>query len=138
MKPIYSILLSVLLIQSVVAVAQTQDKAAPDEETKAAINAYKIAEAELKSVFNQVLTMYSSDTEFLKNLRESQNIWVKFRTAELKTKFPERGPGEYGSVYTMCVNDFLTEMTNARITTLKDWIKGTYEGDVCSGSVKIN
>ena len=138
MKPIKSLLLSLLLIQSILTMAQTQDKMAQDEETKAAINAYKLADVELNSVYNQILTMYSSDTEFLKNVRESQNIWVKFRTAELKTKFPARGPGEYGSVYTMCVNDFLTEMTNARITTLKEWIKGTYEGDVCSSSVKIN
>jgi uncharacterized protein YecT (DUF1311 family) len=138
MKQLRTLLLFLLLIQSLLTIAQTQDKTSPDEETKAAINAYKLADAELNSVFNQILTMYSSDTEFLKNLRESQALWVKFRTAELKTKFPARGPGEYGSVYTMCVNDFLTEMTNQRVTTLKEWIKGTYEGDVCSGSVKIN
>jgi len=138
MKQIKSLLLSILLIQSMLTMAQTQDKMPQDEETKAAINAYKAADVELNSVYNQILKMYSADAEFLKNLRESQNIWIKFRTAELKTKFPERGPGEYGSVYTMCVNDFLTEMTIQRTTTLKDWIKGTYEGDVCSGSVKIN
>src|SRR5215204_3249988 len=99
MKPIKSLLLSLLLIQSILTMAQTQDKMPQDEETKAAVNAYKLVEVELNSVFNQILTMYSSDTEFLKNLRESQALWLKFRTAELKTKFPARGPGEYGNVY---------------------------------------
>jgi len=119
------------------AMAQTQDKLpTQDEETKAAIKEYKLVEGELNQVFSKVLTVYKSDVEFIKNIKESQDLWIKFRAAELKAKFPEGG--EYGSVYTMCVNDFLTEMTNERITTLKLWLKGTYQGDVCSGSVRIN
>jgi uncharacterized protein YecT (DUF1311 family) len=126
-----------LLIQCIVTVAQTQDKLpTQDEETKAAIKEYKMVEIELNQVFSKVLTVYKSDVEFIKNIKESQDLWVKFRAAELKTKFPEGG--EYGSAYTMCVNDFLTEMTNERITTLKLWLKGTYQGDVCSGSIRIN
>ncbi len=139
MKQIKLLVLLVLLVQSLITMAQIQDKlSSQDEETKAAMKEFKIVDAELKTVFNKILEMYKSDTEFVKNLKESQDIWMKFRAAELKTKFPERAPGAYGSPYTMCVNDYLTEMTNERITKLNTWIKGTYEGDVCSGSVKIN
>jgi len=139
MKQIRLLGLSMLLIQSILTMAQTQDKLpTQDEETKAAIKEFKIVEAELSSVFNKILTMYESDIEFIKNIKESQELWIKFRAAELKAKFPERGPGAYGSVYTMCVNDYLTELTNERITKLNTWLKGTYEGDVCSGSIKIN
>jgi len=139
MKQFRLLVLSMLLIQSVMTVAQTQDKLpSQDEETKAAIKAFKTVDAELNTVFNKILTMYKTDVEFIKNIKESQELWVKFRAAELKTKFPERGPGAYGDVYTMCVNDYLTELTNQRITTLNAWVKGTYEGDICSGSVKIN
>lgn len=116
--------------------AQTQDKLANvDEETKAAIKEYNMVQSELNQVFSKVLTVYKADAEFVKNIKESQDLWLKFRAAELKTKFPEGR--EYGSPYTLCVNDFLTEMTNERITTLKLWLKGTYQGDVCSGSVRI-
>lgn len=137
MKQFRLLVLSMLLIQSIMVMAQTQDKLpTQDDETKAAIKEYKMVEGELNQVFSKVLTVYKTDVEFIKNIRESQDLWIKFRAAELKAKFPEGR--EYGSVYTMCVNDFLTEMTNERITTLKLWLKGTYEGDVCSGSVKIN
>ncbi len=137
MKQFRLLVLSMLLTQSIIAMAQTQDKLpTQDEETKAAIKEYKLLEGELNQVFSKVLTVYKSDVEFIKNIKESQDLWIKFRAAELKAKFPEGR--EYGSVYTMCVNDFLTEMTNERITTLKLWLKGTYQGDVCSGSVRIN
>jgi len=136
MKQIRPLVLSMLLIQNILTMAQTQDKLPQDEETKAAVKEYKMIEGELNQVFNKVLTVYKSDVDFIKNIKESQDLWVKFRAAELKAKFPEGR--EYGSAYTMCVNDFLTEMTNERITTLKLWLKGTYQGDVCSGSVRIN
>ena len=136
MKQIRQLVLSMLLIQNILTMAQTQDKLPQDEETKAAVKEYKMIEGELNQVFNKVLTVYKSDVDFIKNIKESQDLWVKFRAAELKAKFPEGR--EYGSAYTMCVNDFLTEMTNERITTLKLWLKGTYQGDVCSGSVRIN
>jgi len=136
MKQIRLLTLAMLLFQTILTTAQTQDKLPPDEETKAAIGEFKLVEAELNTVFNKVLTQYKSNAEFVKNMKESQDLWIKFRAAELKAKFP--ASGEYGSVYTMCVNDYLTEMTNERITKLNTWLKGTYEGDVCSGSVKIN
>ena len=125
-----------LLFQGILTMAQTQDKGTQDEETKAAIAEFKLVEAELNTVFNKIVTAYKSNAEFIKNIKESQDLWIKFRAAELKAKFP--AGGEYGSVYTMCVNDYLTEMTNERITKLNTWLEGTYEGDVCSGSVKIN
>ena len=137
MKQIVFLLLPILLAQSMMTIAQTQDKLpTEDEETKAAIKEYKMVEGELNQVFNKVLTVYKSDVEFVKNIKESQDLWVKFRAAEVKAKFPLGR--EYGSAYTVCVNDFLTHMTNERMTTLKLWLKGTYQGDVCSGSVRIN
>jgi len=136
MKQIRLLALSMLLFQTILVTAQTQDKGTQDEETKAAVAEFKLVEAELSTVFNKVLTQYKSNVEFVKNMKESQDLWIKFRSAELKAKFP--AGGAYGNVYTMCVNDFLTEMTNERITKLNTWLIGTYEGDVCSGSVKIN
>jgi hypothetical protein len=37
----------------------------------------------------------------------------------------------------MCVSMYLENLTNQRISTLKEWIDGIEEGDVCLGSVKM-
>jgi uncharacterized protein YecT (DUF1311 family) len=64
-------------------------------------------------------------------------LWIQFRDAEMKMKYPEREDGYYGSVYPMCWSMYLTQLTTERITTLKQWLDGTEEGDVCAGSVRI-
>lgn len=97
----------------------------------------KNSETELKAVYEKILVEYKGDTEFIKNLKESQSLWTKLRDTELKTKFPNREAGYYGSVQPMCVNDYLTELTNERIKRLRTWLTGTEEGDVCPGSIKI-
>ena len=56
--------------------------------------------------------------------------------AQLEMKFPEREPGYYGSVLSMCKSSYLEELTNKRIKELEEWIEGCEEGDVCCGSVK--
>ena len=37
----------------------------------------------------------------------------------------------------MCEAIYLNELTKSRIETLKTWLEGIEEGDICSGSVKI-
>lgn len=37
----------------------------------------------------------------------------------------------------MCVSMYLEKLTRERIKTLKEWINGVEEGDVCIGSVKM-
>ena len=54
-------------------------------------------------------------------------------------KFPaENKQLEYGSVYPMCYSLFLKEMTEERTKKLRVWLTGIKEGDICSGSVKMN
>jgi uncharacterized protein YecT (DUF1311 family) len=77
------------------------------------------------------------DTIFIKNLKSSQRIWITFRDAELKMKYPEREPGWYGSIHPMCVSSYLAELTNERIKTLKEWIEGIEEGESCGGSIRL-
>jgi hypothetical protein len=54
----------------------------------------------------------------------------------MKMKYPDREPGYYGSVESMCWSNYLTQLTSERIKTLNQWIDGTEEGDVCAGTVK--
>src|SRR4030042_6032277 len=49
---------------------------------------FKKADAELNKVYNTLLQNEKSDAIFIKNLRESQKAWIKFRDAELAATFP--------------------------------------------------
>ena len=112
-------------------------------QTQAQMNAelqksYNNSDKKLNVVYQSILEEYKNDTIFLKALRLSQRNWIKFRDSELKMKYPERETeGYYGSVYPMCEAIYLNELTKSRIKTLKTWLEGIEEGDVCSGSVKM-
>jgi uncharacterized protein YecT (DUF1311 family) len=106
------------------------------EMNEKANEAFKKADKELNEIYKTILTDYKSDTLFIKNLKSSQRIWITFRDTELKVKYPETEAGYYGCVYPMCVSIYLEQLTLDRIKTLKVWIDGIEEGDVCTGSVK--
>ncbi|MBA9075957.1 lysozyme inhibitor LprI family protein [Rufibacter quisquiliarum] len=97
---------------------------------------YQKADKELNEVYQKILTDYKSDTAFISNLKASQRIWVSFRDAELKMKYPEREPGHYGSIHAICRAAFLEELTSERIKKLRVWLTGVKETDACTGSVK--
>ena len=61
---------------------------------------YKKADKKLNEVYQAILKEYKSDAEFIKNLRASQRIWITFRDAEVKVKFPDREAGYYGGIDT--------------------------------------
>lgn len=107
------------------------------EMNQEAQNKYKKADTELNSVYQNILKEYSSDSVFIKNLRASQRIWIQFREAEMKAKFPDRPDGYYGSIQPLCWSSYLTELTQERTNKLNVWLEGSEEGDMCSGSVKI-
>ena len=94
------------------------------------------ADLELNSVYQKILQEYREDTVFIKNLIKTQKIWIKFRDAQVETKFPEREPGWYGSMYPMCVSGYLEKLTRDRIKTLKEWLAGVVDGESCGGSIK--
>jgi uncharacterized protein YecT (DUF1311 family) len=107
------------------------------EMNQSANNDFLKADKELNSVYQKIIKEYKSDIKFIKNLKTSQKIWIQFRDAEMKVKFPETEDGYYGSVFPMCWSMELTELTKVRTKELKIWLTGIAEGDVCSGSVKI-
>ncbi|WP_395075763.1 lysozyme inhibitor LprI family protein [Flavobacterium sp.] len=126
------ILTIVISLISIYSFSQTQYDMNQEENDK-----FKLADKELNSTYQKILKEYKTYTAFLKNLKISQNIWIKFRDAEMKTKYPDRGAGYYGSVQPMCWSIHLTQLTNERTNDLKIWLTGIEEGSVCSGSVNI-
>jgi len=113
------------------AFGQTQFEMNQEEQ-----NIYLKADKKLNNVYNQILKEYKSDTEFIKNLKIAQRIWIQFRDAEMKLKYPDREQGYYGSIHPMCLSIYLTELTEERTKKLKMWLTGIDEYDACSGSIK--
>ena len=127
------IVITFLIIISINGIGQTQSEMNYEQN-----KSYSNAEDELNTVYKAILKEYSTDTVFIEALRTSQRIWIKFRASELEMKFPDRGISDYyGSVYPMCKSSYLERLTKKRVKTLKIWLEGIEEGDVCSGSVKM-
>ena len=112
--------------------AQTQT-----ELNQQAHKKYQRVDRELNDVYRQIMNLYKSDSSFIQNLKSSQRIWIQFRDAELKVKYPDRESAYYGSIYSMCEANYLKELTEMRIDRLKTWLNGVEEGDVCSGSIVV-
>ncbi len=125
-------ILPLLLIVGAVAQAQTQD-----EINRQANNAFKDADKELTVIYQSILKDYKLDTVFVKRLRLAQQAWIVFRDAEVKMVFPDRQPGYYGDVLPQCIANFKEQLTRSRAETLKAWLTGAEQGDVCSGSKKF-
>ncbi|MDB5200956.1 MAG: hypothetical protein JWQ27_365 [Ferruginibacter sp.] len=113
--------------------AQTQAEMNQDAQ-----KAYKRSEAEINTVYQQILKAYSDDQLFIKNLRAAQRLWIQFRDAEMKAKFPARPGNYYGSVFPTCWSNYMKALTDERIAKLKTWLEPVPEGEVCGGSVNRN
>ena len=96
----------------------------------------KKADVELNNTYNKILNIYKDDSLFIKKLKIAQNAWIVFRDAYLKSIYPHDDSNYYGSDYPMCYSNTMAEITTERVKELKQWIDGTEEGDVCSGSIK--
>ena len=95
------------------------------------------ADAELNRVYRQIQQLYQDDPIFLAKLKQSQRMWINQRDADLALRFPAEDTAfSYGSAYPVCYAAVATDLTTQRISFLKQWISGSEEGDICSGSVK--
>ncbi|AUD00873.1 lysozyme inhibitor LprI family protein [Spirosoma pollinicola] len=110
-------------------------------QTQSAMNSaqaqtFQQADKAFNVVYQKILKQYSTDKEFIKNLKTAQRIWVQFRDADVKMKYSDRPTGYYGSMQSFCESSYRTELTQQRTKTLTIWLTGIEEGDTCAGSVK--
>ncbi len=131
MKIIKIFLPVLILLFSLNLYPQTQS-----DMTYAALQDYKLAETELNDIFSKILKEYKADKVFIKNLKVSQKQWIKFRDAEVRLKFPDYN-SKPGTAHSMCQLFYLKDLTETRIASLKKWLSGAEEGDVCAGSIKV-
>jgi len=107
------------------------------EMNKESYAEYNKSDKTLNEIYKTILSEYKSDTIFVENFKKSQRLWIQFRDAEMEMKFPNYADKVYGSIHPTCRAFYLKELTDKRIETLKEWVSGIEEGDVCNGSVKI-
>jgi len=106
------------------------------ELTNKAKTDYEKIDKELNVVYLKIFEKYSDDSIFIKQFKHSEIQWIKYKDAQVKMKFPPY-PNSDGSSLTMCRYNYMIEIIRKRITELNQWLDGTEEGDVCSGSVKF-
>jgi uncharacterized protein YecT (DUF1311 family) len=133
-KPGRNLLVSILLLLLAIANSFAQTQAELNRDAGAT---YKNADAEMNRTYKQILDKYQRDTVFIEKLKTAQRAWIKFRDADLESLYPD-APSAYGSVNPMCRCIALAELTKQRTKSLKRWIDGVEEGDVCAGSIKTN
>ena len=100
---------------------------------------FATADAELNRVYKKIQELYADDPAFLEKMKLAQRAWIKFRDAQIEMMYPPHpeDPAFYGSAQPMCDSNYRTQLTLERVATLKVWLTGSTEGDVCSGSVKM-
>ena len=89
------------------------------------------ADAELNSVYQQVLSKYANDGNRLARIKNAQRAWIAFRDAEIETLFPGSEEPQHGSAWVMCRPLERAKLTTERIKGLKAMLEHR-EGDVCS------
>jgi uncharacterized protein YecT (DUF1311 family) len=106
------------------------------EMNEEAYRSYKKVDDELGIVYKKILTIYAKNIEFINALKASERLWIQFRDAELKMMYPAADKSmAYGSMFPMCVNYYMEELTAKRVEQLKTWIKPVRDGESCTGSI---
>jgi uncharacterized protein YecT (DUF1311 family) len=92
---------------------------------------------ELNQVYRAVLRRYKNHPVFLEKLEAAQRAWLTFREAQFRMRYPhdQDGKGGYGSVFPTCAAQYHAQLNRERIATLRQWLRGVQEGDVCAGSI---
>jgi len=126
------LLIFIILTISFSCFSQTQA-----EMNRKAYAEFNKSDKQLNEIYQTILSEYKTDSIFVENLKKSQRIWIQFRDAEMDMKYPNYPEKIYGTIHPTCRAFYLKELTKKRIKTLKIWVSGTEEGDVCNGSVKI-
>ena len=127
-------LLSVLLLCCLL--TKTVQSQTTNELNYEAALSFQKTDKELNVIYQQILAKYAEDLEFIAALKKAQRQWILFRDAEVLMKYPNRKPGWYGTLQPSCVAHYKSLLTQTRINTLKTWLIGIEEGDICIGSVK--
>jgi uncharacterized protein YecT (DUF1311 family) len=86
-----------------------------------AADAFRAADAELNDVYRKLLAAGSKEPVFIAKLRAAQKAWIRFRDAELESKFACEKDNErlcWGSMLTLERPAYKTRLTRERTAQL--------------------
>ncbi len=96
---------------------------------------YKAADDELDATYQRLLQKAAADRVALQQITSAQKAWIAFRDAQIAALYPaEDKQKEYGTVFPMCANLALADLTRQRTKMLRQ-MSNRVEGDVCSSGV---
>jgi uncharacterized protein YecT (DUF1311 family) len=103
--------------------------------TECAGNDLKSADDELNATYQQLLKKAAGDPFALRKIKAAQRAWVAFRDAQIEAFYPaEDKQKEYGTVFPMCADLRLADLTRERTKMLKETLNSV-EGDVCASGI---
>lgn len=106
--------------------------------TECASTDYEGADDELNRTYEQLLKKAAGDPIAVQKIRAAQTAWVAFRDAQIAALYPsEDKQMEYGTVFPMCANLALADLTRERTKMLKHMLTPV-EGDVCDGGLSYS
>jgi uncharacterized protein YecT (DUF1311 family) len=80
---------------------------------------YKITDAKLNDVYKRLLDKNKLDQQFIKNLRNSERLWIKFRDAQLVEKYHQEVSIDDVNKLTTSQLIFLAILTDKRVKELQ-------------------
>jgi uncharacterized protein YecT (DUF1311 family) len=81
---------------------------------------YKNADWKLNEVYQQVLAKNKSNDVFIKKLWNAERLWIKYRDAQLKEKYPQVKPASDKSMFTKPQLIYLVILTEKRTMELQE------------------
>lgn len=104
-----------------------------------------VARQELNTIYDSLTHIMANEdpngdykdqeATFLKNLKNSQELWEKYMEAQCLVKYPEGDAFHYGTCFPLCWNSYREGLIRQRSQTLRLWLTGYMEGDICSGTI---
>lgn len=103
--------------------------------TQCAGDELKSADDELNRTYQELLKRAAGNRIAVQKIKVAQRAWVAFRDAQIAALYPaEDKQREYGTVFPMCEDLALTDLTRERTRMLKAMLN-IVEGDVCASDV---
>ena len=121
-----SCLLLLLISTSPVVAAQCDPSGSQLAMNQCALEDYERVDKELNQVWLQLLAKEKDNPVYIKKLRVAQRAWITFRDAETEATFACEDSNPrlcWGSMYPMLYHAVLSELTEARIQRLKQYLQ---------------
>ena len=101
------------------------------EMNQCAYEEFQKADKELNKVYNELRAKNKKDKLYLKHLKTSQKLWLKFLDAELNAIYSCEDKNKricFGSMYPLMFNSSKAELTQDRTKQLKRYLKNSPTG----------